>query len=47
MLLMENLQFPSDQANILPKLSGQEQVILVKYQLDWKEIVDFLQMANF
>ena len=42
---MKNLQYLSNQANILPKLSIHELVILVKYQLDWEEILDFLLIS--
>ena len=39
-LSIKNLQFLSNQDDILPKYPIQELVILVKYQLDWKKIVD-------
>ena len=38
---MKDLQFSSNQADIQPKLLIHELVILVKYQIDWKKIVDF------
>ena len=47
MQLVKNLQFSSNQANIQPKLPIHELVISVKYQFDWKIIVDFFLLANF
>ena len=46
-LLIKNLHFSSNQADILPKLPIHELVVLLKYQLDWKKIVDFLLSAYF
>ena len=46
-LLMKNLQFSSNQADIQPKLPIHELVILVKYQIDCKKIVYFFLIAYF
>ena len=43
MLLEKNPHFSSHQADILPTY---EPVILVEYELNWMNIVDFLQIAN-
>ena len=45
--MIKNMQLSSNQADILPKLPIQELIILVKYQLDWKKIVDFLNDSMF
>ena len=47
MLLIKDLEFSSNQADILPKLPIHELVILLKYQLDLMKIVDFLQLVYF
>ena len=41
------MQFSSNQADILPEVPILELVILVRYQLDWRKIVDFLLIAYF
>ena len=46
-LLIKNLQFSSNQADIQPKSPNHDLVILVKYQIDWKKIVDFFLIAYF
>ena len=43
MLLEKNPHFSSHQADNLPTY---EPVILVEYQLNWMNIVDFSQIAN-
>ena len=45
--LIKNLQFSSNQADILPKVPIFELVILVEYQLDWMKNADFLLIAYF
>ena len=47
MLLIKDLELLFNQVDILPKLPNQELAILLKYQLDWKKIVDFLPLAYF
>ena len=47
MLIVKNLQFSSNQADILAKCQVIGQVILVEYQLDWMKIADFLSIAHF
>ena len=44
MLSEKNLHFLSHQADIIPKVPSHEMVILVEYQLNWMNIVDFLQV---
>ena len=46
-LLIKNLQFLYNQADILPKISIHELVILVKYQLDGMKNVEFFLIAHF
>ena len=41
----KNLQFLSNQADILPKYFIRELVNLVEYQLDWQKIVNFLLIS--
>ena len=47
MLLVKNLQFSSNPANILPKWLAEGWVLLIEYQLDWMNIADFLLIAHF
>ena len=46
MLLEKNLHFSSNQADILPQLPTHELVILVEYQLNWMNMVNYLQIAD-
>ena len=46
-IICKNLQFVSNQANVIPKLPIMNVNILVTYQLNWMEIVDFLIIAYF
>ena len=45
MLFVKNLQYSSNQADILSQLPTHELVILIEYKLNWMNIVDFLQIA--
>ena len=45
--LVKNLQFLSNQADILATSPTHELVILIKFHKDWHEIVDFLVTAKF
>ena len=47
MAIYKNLQFFSNQADILVILRTNELVILSKFHKDWQEIVDFLAIRNF
>ena len=46
-LLVKNLQFSFDPAEISAILSTHELVILTKFHKDWPKIVDFLVIAKF
>ena len=46
-LLVNNPQFQSDQADILATKPTNEITIFAKFHKDWREIVDFLLIANF
>ena len=45
--MVKNLQFQSDQADILGTKPTREMIIFTKFQKDWRKIVDFLLLANF
>ena len=47
MLIVKNLQFVSNQADILAKWQAHVKVILIEYQLDWMKIAGFLSIAHF